>query len=394
MKRLLIIDPDFVWKSPSMKGILRSLPAFRAAGYEPEAWCWEIENGVNIDKVSLLPSLGARKLKMLQAIIFSAQVTCLYIWRFSICGQQRPDIIYSCVPYLPFCDVAHTQFSPWDWLKHMKKMGRTSVRDWLEYWAWCLLAPWYRLFLETTTTRMVIAPSRAVAQDYSFICPERRVEVIANSFDQTRFNQQVRKIHRQPVRTKLGYEPEHRVFIFVSTGHYKRKGFFIAVAAMNALYQRQPNVRFLVVGGQEHTLGQLRRRLDAEFEGWRDWLYFVGSTTTPEQYFAAADAFLYPSWSEAFALVEIEAAACGLPLFLTAHHGSEMVLEEGVNGRFISFDPYEIMPVLESFVTGEWQPISSEVKEAMDSNAYAARLTDVIRSCAIQNQEGIKSKCA
>lgn len=31
-----------------------------------------------------------------------------------------------------------------------------------------------------------------------------------------------------------------------------------------------------------------------------------------ERYLAASDAFLFPSYSEAFALVEVEAAACGL----------------------------------------------------------------------------------
>lgn len=364
-----------------MKGILRSLPAFRAAGYEPEAWCWEIETGVEIDRVTHLPSCGARKLKMLQAIVFSFQVTLLYLWRFSICGQKRPDVIYSCVPYLPFCDVAHTQFSPWDWLKHMKQMGRSSARDWLEYWGWCLLRPWYWFFLETTTAKVVISPSRAVADDYLEVCPERHVEIVPNSYDPSRFNPHARELYRQSVRTELAYGKQHRVFIFVSTGHYRRKGFFIAVEAMRNLFLRQPDVRFLVVGGQPHTLDLLRSRLDAEFCGWRDWLLFTGVTTAPERYFAAADAFLYPSWSEAFALVEIEAAACGLPLFLTPHHGCEMVLEDGVNGRLIAFEPDRITPVLESFVTGEWQPTSCEVKQAIDSTAYSEHLTRIVKSC-------------
>ena len=58
-----------------------------------------------------------------------------------------------------------------------------------------------------------------------------------------------------------------------------------------------------------------------------------------EKYYAASDTFLFPSYFEAFCLAEIEAAACGLPLLLTPHHGSEMILRDGKNGRLLSFDP-------------------------------------------------------
>lgn len=365
-----------------MKGILRSLSVFREAGYEIEAWCWEIEKGVEIQTVTVLPQYGARHLKMLQAIVFSVQVTLLYCWRFVICGQQRPDVIYSNVPYLPFCDVAHTQFSPWDWLKHMKQMGRSTLRDWLEYLAWCLLRPWYHYFLTTTTAGVVISPSLAVADDYLQASPERHVEVVPNSYDPARFNLKVRDHYRQNMRAKLSYEDKHCVFVFVSTGHYRRKGFFIAVKAMQKLHESQPDVRLLVVGGQAKALDLLRTRLDHQFPDWQAWLQFSGITTTPEQFLAASDAFLYPSWSEAFALVEIEAAACGLPLFLTPHHGCEMVLEDGLNGRLISFEPDEITPVLNSFVTGEWKPSLRPMKYALDSSGYAERLIQIIRSQA------------
>ena len=66
---------------------------------------------------------------------------------------------------------------------------------------------------------------------------------------------------------------------------------------------------------------------------------FAGMQEEVEKYYAAGDAFIFPSYFEAFCLAEIEAAACGLPLLLTPHHGSEMILQDGVNGRLLSFDP-------------------------------------------------------
>jgi glycosyltransferase involved in cell wall biosynthesis len=97
-----------------------------------------------------------------------------------------------------------------------------------------------------------------------------------------------------------------------------------------------------------------------------------------ETYFAAADALLFPSYSEAFALVEVEAAACGLPLFLTPHHGSEMILEDGVNGRLIEFDTERIAQVLAEFVEGRWKPTGTSLKHAVDSATYAQRLGDLL----------------
>src|SRR5205085_781734 len=114
-----------------------------------------------------------------------------------------------------------------------------------------------------------------------------------------------------------------------------------------------------VVGGAASRLRELQGQLDARHGGWREWMAFTGAVSAVEKYYAASDALLFPSYSEAFALVEVEAAACGLPLFLTRHHGSEMILDDGSNGRFVEFDAGKIADVLEEFVTGQWAPRES-----------------------------------
>src|SRR5207245_2255359 len=72
--------------------------------------------------------------------------------------------------------------------------------------------------------------------------------------------------------------------------------------------------------------------------------------------------------------VEVEAAACGLPLFLTRHHGSEMILEDRINGRWLDFDAAAIATVLDSFISGAWRPERVHVKGALDAGTYAERL--------------------
>lgn len=377
-KRLLLVDPDCVMRSPSMKGVLRSLPQLHSEGFVIEAWCWDADNSIGIDHVTQLPNFGAQHLKLLQAFVFSVQVTLLYFWRFHILGSRRPDVIYTIMPYLPFCDVAHTQFSPWDYERRMRIMGHESIMDRIEAAAYWLYRLWTDAFLAMTSAKTIVAPSRAVALDLKTHAPGHHIEVLANSFDPLRFNPGVRLQHRAFMRAKFGFQRDDCVFIFVSMGHYRRKGFFLACAALALLRPQCPQIKFLIVGGHPNKLDTLRKRLDHLHPDWRDWIQFVGMVQDTEAHFAAADAFLYPSWSEALALVEIEAAECALPLFLTPHHGSEMVLEDGVNGRSISFNPTEIAPVLKEFVTGDWRPTSTNSRCALDASAFAARLTALL----------------
>jgi glycosyltransferase involved in cell wall biosynthesis len=381
-RRLIIVDPDFVPHSPAMKGVLRSLPQLRAAGFEIEAWCWEIAPGLEVDHVTLLPMFGARCLKPLQAIVFSILVTGLYFWRYQICRQPRPSVIYSIVPYLPQADVSHAHFSPWDWEERMRKMGCHSLKEWLERAANLIIRAWTEVFLSVSHSSLVLSPSIAVARDLQQAAPHLNVDVLPNSYDPSRFHRGVRDQWRAVTRHGLGFSDADVVFIFVSTGHYRRKGFFIAVQSLARLRRRHQQVRFLVVGGRDATLKGLKARLTLENPGWESWLHFTGSTNCPEKFFASADAFLYPSWSEAFALVEIEAASCGLPLFLTPHHGSEMVLQDGVNGRLISYEPESVAAVLEEFVLGSWKPVLTPLTHALDSAAYSHRFTELILQAA------------
>ena len=57
--KLLIIDPNVSLSSPSMKGVVRSLPALRRAGFEIELWCWHCDDDITADRVVRLPRLGA-----------------------------------------------------------------------------------------------------------------------------------------------------------------------------------------------------------------------------------------------------------------------------------------------------------------------------------------------
>lgn len=369
---LLIVDPNVGLSSPSMRGVVLSLPELKAMGMHIEVWCWDCDPGLPVDKIVRLPRVG--RLPVLWAYAFALWARLRLWWKFSVQKEKRPDVIFTVAWYLERCDVALVQFSPWDWEQRQRVLGTRSLRDWYERTSNRLSLAWSNHAVRHSTAHTVLCVSEAVAQDIQAQGATLHTALLPNCYDPQRFHPGVRVEHREAMRTKLKFAAEDKVFIFVSTGHYRRKGFFLAVQALEKLRQQHANARFVVVGGQPARLEALQRTLKTEHPGWEEWITFTGMVPDVERYFAAADAFLFPSYSEAFALVEVEAAATGLPLFLTRHHGSEMILEDGRNGRALEFDAAKIAEVLEEFVTGNWKPSPALQRRALDKGEYAQRL--------------------
>jgi glycosyltransferase involved in cell wall biosynthesis len=357
--------------SPSMKGVVSSLAAWKERGIETEVWCWTCDDHLPAT-IRKLPRIG--DVRLLGGFAFSWLVFWRAWWLFKVRKQPRPDVIYSIAWYHKACDVCHVHFSQVDWEKRQHQLGIHSLRDLVESIVNKLNLRRARSFLRQTTARKIVSVSQSVADDMRAENPRIPIQVLPNSYDPQRFHPSVRDQFRAKTRSKLGYDETRRVFIFVSTGHYRRKGFFLAVEALRRLRQSHPEACLLVIGGREERLNSLRKKLGAD----QGWITFTGMVPDVETYFAAADALLFPSYSEAFALVEVEAAACGLPLFLTPHHGSEMILEDGVNGRLIEFDAERIAQVLAEFVEGRWKPTGTSLKHAVDSATYAQRLGDLL----------------
>lgn len=373
--KLLIIDPNMTLASPSMKGVVRSLPMLQARGIETEIWCWTCDEHLPAT-VRKLPRIG--NVRILGGFIFPWLVFWRAWWLFKVKKQPRPDVIYSVAWYHKACDICHVHFSQFDWQKRQHLLGIHSLRDLFERvlnWLYLCRA---RSFLRQTTARQLICVSQSVAEDMHAENPRIPVQILPNSYDPKRFHLGVRDQFRAVTRSQLGYGGDHRVFIFVSTGHYRRKGFFLAVEALQHLRTDHPEVRLLVVGGRPDRLAALQAELGVK----HDWITFTGMVPDVERYFAAADAFLFPSYSEAFALVEVEAAACGLPLFLTPHHGSEMILEDQINGRLLEFDAAKIASVIADFLEGRWKPQGHSLKQAIDSETYAGRFADILTQAA------------
>lgn len=182
---------------------------------------------------------------------------------------------------------------------------------------------------------LILALSRMVARDYQNfhgVSPQR-IRLVYNGVDPDRFSPAQRAAHREPLRGALGIREEETAFLFV--GHdFLRKGLATAIRAVGRLVRRGLPARLVVVGGRR--LGAARRLAAACGAGKA--VVLVGSVPDTYRYYAAADAYVLPTFYDPCSLGVLEAAASGLASVTTPFNGAGELLTEGVDG-FLLDDP-------------------------------------------------------
>jgi glycosyltransferase involved in cell wall biosynthesis len=200
-----------------------------------------------------------------------------------------------------------------------------------------LARAWESWCYRPSRVRKLLPVSSGVAQELRAHYPAvaDRIEVIPNGVDTDGFRPDAGLRNR--VRAELGLADEAMLALFVG-GTWEHKGLRYALEAIAEL----DDWRLLVVGrGDVETYRQRAAQL-----GSNGRVRFVGEVDETAPYYAAADAFVFPTRYEAFSLVTLEAAAAGLPLLVTRVSGAEEVVREGENGWFIRRDPATIVPHL------------------------------------------------
>lgn len=160
---------------------------------------------------------------------------------------------------------------------------------------------------------------------------EAEVYVTENGVDHATFYPELRAQWRGAVRAELGIGADDFVVLFVG-GRWFDKGVPFLVEALGAM--KDPRAHLVVVGkGDVGFFEEFARQ-----HGVQGRVHFAPPTDAPQQYYAMADCFGFPSDAEGFPLVIGEAASCGLPLVTTAVGGSEHLVEEGVTGYIVEAD--------------------------------------------------------
>ena len=171
---------------------------------------------------------------------------------------------------------------------------------------------------------LVVAVSQMVARDlceFHSVEPER-IRIIPNGVDTARY---------LPATMERPDFAGKTVFLFAARNP-RLKGLQPLLKAFAAAAAKRPDLRLVVMGREPDALTMRfvqKERLEHA-------VVFAGSVDDTRPWFAAADAFVLPSYYDACSLAILEAFACGLPVITTRQNGASELLTDGREGRVIT----------------------------------------------------------
>ncbi|HVK50850.1 MAG TPA: glycosyltransferase family 1 protein [Pseudoxanthomonas sp.] len=183
---------------------------------------------------------------------------------------------------------------------------------------------WMRRFHNRADATLV--PTREL-QDFLASQGFERVVRLARAVDSTQFSPTLRDT---ALRTLWGARADTPVAIYVGR-IAAEKNLALAVRAFRALQSKRPDARFVWVGD-----GPAREKLATENP---DFVFCgIQRGEALARHFASGDMFLFPSHSETFGNVTLEAMASGVPTVAFDYGAAREHLRSGVHGVAVQDD--------------------------------------------------------
>jgi len=220
---------------------------------------------------------------------------------------------------------------------------RTNFHQYSRYyglgWLSSLLVDYLRHFHNQALRTFV--PTQAVREELAGSGFER-LAVVGRGVDTERFTPSRRS---RELRAQWHGGDDAPVLLYVGR-LAAEKNVTLALCAFEAVRTHLPAAQMVVVGD-----GPLRRRLEAEFPSAR----FVGvqQGDALAQHYASADLFLFPSLSDTFGNVTLEALASGLPVVAFEMAAAGEYVDDCVNGLLA--DPADEAGFVAAVCTLAWQ---------------------------------------
>lgn len=168
----------------------------------------------------------------------------------------------------------------------------------------------------------VIAISQKVADELrEFYQVQGAISVIPHGVDAARFQTVNREQQRAAVRGSIGVAEDDTLALYV--GDLTK-----AHAFLKELARASPGVQFAIV-----TYSQAYRWTGQN-------IHFLPPTSELERYYAAADAFVFPTTYDAFGMVVLEAMASGLAVFSSDCAGAAELIDSGRDGFVTPLDDW------------------------------------------------------
>ncbi|MEZ4485276.1 MAG: glycosyltransferase family 4 protein [Syntrophotaleaceae bacterium] len=153
----------------------------------------------------------------------------------------------------------------------------------------------------------------------AYVFPEERIKVVYNGVDLTRFT---------PADGKPSADFLQLLFV---AQDFRRKGLSFIMQALARLKDAAISCRLQVVGGDD----QSSFRSEADRLGVAEMVDFIGASKAVEDFYRSADLLVFPTQSDPFANVCLEALACGCPVMTTLNNGAAEVIEEEKTGYLL-----------------------------------------------------------
>jgi len=185
---------------------------------------------------------------------------------------------------------------------------------------------------------VVIAVSRMVANEFrhQYNLPDERLRLVYNGVDCSWFSAEYCARTRGEARRQLSIPAGLCCFLSVAND-FARKGVKQLIQAVAELGTKTDRFCCLVVG-RDNPAG-LRSLVDQpETQSRVRFLPVMNDVRTA---YAAADAFVLPSWYDPCSLTVLEAMACGLAVITTTMNGASELIDNGKEG-FVIPSPGEI----------------------------------------------------
>ena len=168
------------------------------------------------------------------------------------------------------------------------------------------------------------------------IIPADRIEHIGNGIDTTRFS---RRGERGDIERALGLRPNR--FRVCSIGRLVTgKGFADLLEAFSEFHRAAPESELVIIGGTiEQDISPFEREFSERVAelGLPDCVHVTGLTDRAEDYLAACDLFVLPSYREGLPRSLLEAMSMGVCSAATNIRGCREVITDGETGFL--FDP-------------------------------------------------------
>jgi len=375
MNKLIVIDPHVIARSPSMRGWLGALPAFRHLFDEIEVWATACDlgssDGVNWRRIpQRLPTWT------LHSFEFQHLATRML-------ARLQPDpgrIVQVTGCLVPVADIRYMHFWNCALLEERAKRPLDLRLGPVQLFG----AQWSarqerKIAADPNSTGNWWVVSKSIQDRISEQAAGGEFRVLPNQYDPTRFNTNQRVTWREKMRAHYAIEASEKILVFSAFGSFERKGLPQALKCVDILRKKGFSIRLLVLGGSPLALRKTRKRMMAEGIS-ADCCILAGMVDHIERHISAADGFFFPSHFEAFSLAEIESAALGLRLYLTPHYGTEMILDDPTNGRLLPWDPEGMAKVIEEEIRNECLGIPHHsMGEALTPEGYTERISSLYK---------------